>query len=48
MPLREQMRLELRLSQQKLAIPFVLVTRDTAEALTLSDRTPVLGARRGG
>ena len=40
--LREQMQLELRSLQQKLGIPFVLVTHDQEEALTLSDRVAVV------
>lgn len=40
--LREQMQLELRQLQQKLAITFVLVTHDQEEALTLSDRVAVM------
>ncbi len=44
--LREQMQLELRSLQQKLAITFVLVTHDQEEALTLSDRVAVMAEGR--
>ena len=44
--LREQMRVELKLLQQRLGITLVSVTHDQIEALSLSDQVVVLSQGR--
>ena len=43
--LREQMRVEVKLLQQRLGITVLFVTHDQVEALSLSDRIAVMDAR---
>jgi ABC-type Fe3+/spermidine/putrescine transport system ATPase subunit len=44
--LREQMRIDLKLLQQRLGVTIILVTHDQIEALSLSDRMAVMNSGR--